>query len=64
MKTARLKRKLRAWNRYANQLEKLGQQRIYEAHIHYIAVDTIRHLDRCGGKDKPCSHLVEVGRPE
>jgi hypothetical protein len=60
MRPRNLRRKLRAWNRYANRLEKLGQQRIYNAHIHYIAADTVRHLDRCGGKTKPCKHLVEV----
>ena len=44
MRARNLRRKLRAWNRYANRLEKLGQQRIYNAHIHYIAVDTVRHM--------------------
>lgn len=54
MKTARLKRKLLAWERYERRLEKLSQTRIYNAHIHYIAVDTMRHL---------YSRTTEVGSP-
>jgi len=44
MRPRNLRRKLRAWNRYARHLERLGQGRIYNAHIHYIAMDTMRNL--------------------
>lgn len=42
MKTARLKRKLLAWDRYERRLEKLGQTRIYDASIHYLARNVLR----------------------
>lgn len=54
MTSARLKRKLTAWERYARRNEKLGQGRLYNAHVYYIArevLENARHV------------LVEAKRP-
>lgn len=59
MKTARLRRKLTRWERYARRNEKLGQGRLYNAHVYYIARDV---LDRVR-KGSAGSLLVEAQRP-
>lgn len=53
MKTAALRRKLTAWDRYAHRLEKLGQKRIYNAHIYYIACAVLNHPNT----------MIQVGPP-
>lgn len=46
MKTARLRRKLTSWERYARRNEKLGQGRLYNAHIYYIAYKVMEGVRR------------------
>lgn len=59
MRTARLRRKLTRWERYARALEKLGQKRLYNAHVYYIARDVLERVRRGRGS----SVLVEAKRP-
>jgi hypothetical protein len=46
MRTSKLRRKLTAWERYSRRLEKLGQGRIYKAHVYYIGWDVINRVRR------------------
>ena len=59
MRTARLRRKLSSWERYARRLEKLGQNRLYNAHVYYIACDVLENVRRGKGHRV----LVEAKRP-
>lgn len=46
MRTARLRRKLSRWEWYARRNEKLGQGRLYNAHIYYIAYQVLENQRR------------------
>lgn len=59
MKAAKLRRKLTSWERYARRLEKLGQGRLYNAHVYYIARDVLERARKKNG----VSFLVEAARP-
>lgn len=59
MRNARLKRKLTSWERYARRNEKLGQGRLYNAHVYYIAYEVLEKV-RKGRADRI---LVEAKRP-
>jgi hypothetical protein len=59
VKAARLKRKLARWNRYAWRLERLGQAKLYNAHIYYIAYEVMEKV-RKGSAD---GILLEAKRP-
>lgn len=60
MKTARLRRKLTRWERYARRNEKLGQGRLYNTHVYYIARDVLDRVRRRGNWD---GVLVKARRP-
>lgn len=59
MRNARLKRKLTSWERYARRNEKLGQGRLYNAHVYYIAYEALDNVRRGKGHRV----LVEAKRP-
>ena len=59
MRTSKLRRKLTRWEWYARRLEKLGQKRLYNAHVYYIAYEVLERVR----KGTATSILVEAKRP-